>query len=267
MVKAFPEAAYPHPARPQPAHPRPVAMVTGAASGIGQAVALGLAADGWDLALVGRSPDTLAATCARLPDAAGRAIALAADVREPAQIAGAVAAAEQRLGPLDALVNNAGVQRLSPALEVTESDWDDVLDTNLKGAFFCAQAAGRAMVPRRRGVIVNISSAAALVALADRAAYAASKAGLVMLTQVLALEWARHDIRVNAIAPTFVDTELGRQTLSQPGQREQIVGRIPLGRIASLDDVVAAVRFLIDPAAAGFITGQVLAVDGGLSIQ
>jgi NAD(P)-dependent dehydrogenase (short-subunit alcohol dehydrogenase family) len=248
---------------PEPGAARRVAIVTGAGGGIGQAVALGLAADGWDLALVGRSRESLTATRDQLT---GRAVVLAADVRDPEKIAAAVAEAEQRLGPLDALVNNAGVQRLSPALEVTEDDWDDVLNTNLKGAFFCAQAAGRAMVRRGRGVIVNVASAAALIAVADRAAYAASKAGLVMLTRVLALEWAPHNVRVNAIAPTFVDTDLGRQTLAEPGRREQIVGRIPLGRIASLDDVVAAVRFLIDPAASGFITGQVLAIDGGLSI-
>jgi len=239
-------------------------MVTGAGGGIGQAVAVALGADGWDLALVGRSRDALTATRDQLT---GRAVVVAADVRDPVRIADAVAEAQRRLGPLDALVNNAGVQRLSPALEVTENDWDDVLDTNLKGAFFCAQAAGRAMVARGRGVIINVASAAALIAVADRAAYAASKAGLVMLTRVLALEWAPHSVRVNAIAPTFVDTDLGRQTLAQPGRREQIVGRIPLGRIASLDDVVSAVRFLIDPAASGFITGQVLAIDGGLSIQ
>jgi NAD(P)-dependent dehydrogenase (short-subunit alcohol dehydrogenase family) len=122
-------------------------------------------------------------------------------------------------------------------------------------------------VPRGRGAIVNVASAAALVAVADRAAYASSKAGLVMLTKVLALEWGPRGVRVNAIAPTFVDTDLGRLTLAEPGRRDQITSRIPLRRIATLDDVVSAVRFLVDPAASGFITGQVLAVDGGLSIQ
>jgi NAD(P)-dependent dehydrogenase (short-subunit alcohol dehydrogenase family) len=242
-------------------------MVTGAAGGMGQAIATALGADGWDVALVGRSPGPLAATRDRLTGTGTRALALAADVRQPDEIVRAVAQAELRLGALDALVNSAGVQRLSPALDVTESDWDDVLDTNLKGAFFCAQAAGRAMIQRRRGVIVNVASAAAIVAFPDRAAYSASKAGLVMLTRTLALEWAPYQVRVNAIAPTFVDTALGRQTLSRPGMREQILGRIPLGRLAHLDDVVSAVRFLIDPAASGFITGHVLAIDGGLSLQ
>jgi NAD(P)-dependent dehydrogenase (short-subunit alcohol dehydrogenase family) len=242
-------------------------MVTGAAGGIGQAIAVALGADGWELALVGRSPGSLAAIRDRLTGTGTRTVCLTADVRRPDEIARAVADVELRLGALDALVNSAGVQRLSAALEVTESDWDDVLDTNLKGAFFCAQAAGRAMIPRNRGAIVNVASAAAIVAFADRAAYSASKAGLVMLTRALALEWAPYNVRVNAIAPTFVDTPLGRQTLSRPGMREEILGRIPLGRLAHLDDVVSAVRFLIDPAASGFITGHVLAVDGGLSIQ
>jgi len=241
-------------------------MVTGAARGIGQGIATGLATDGWDLALVGRSVESLAQTTVELQATGVRTLAIAADVSRPADVARAVTDAELSLGPLDALVNSAGVQRLSPALEVTEQDWDDIMDANLKGAFFCSQAAGRVMVPRQHGVIVSIASAAALVAFRDRAAYSASKAGLVMLTRTLALEWAPHNVRVNAVAPTFVDTELGRQTLSRPGLREQIVGRIPLGRIAQIDDVVSAVRFLLDPAASGFITGHVLPVDGGLSL-
>jgi NAD(P)-dependent dehydrogenase (short-subunit alcohol dehydrogenase family) len=240
-------------------------MVTGAASGIGQSVAVALATDGWAVALVGRSVDALETTRDLLPPASGSAV-IAADVRRPEDCARAVATACERLGPLDALVNNAGVQRVAAALAVTERDWDDILDTNLKGAFFCAQAAGRTMTARRRGVIVNVASAAALVAVADRAPYAASKAGMIMLTRSLALEWAPYDVRVNAVAPTFVDTPLGRQTLVKPGLREQIIGRIPMGRIARLADVVAAVRFLIDPAASGFITGQVIPIDGGLSI-
>lgn len=241
-------------------------MVTGAARGIGQGIATALAADGWDLALVGRSVESLAQTTAELQATGVDTVAIAADVRRPAEVAQAVTDAERILGPLDALVNSAGVQRLSPALQVTEQDWDDILDTNLKGAFFCSQAAGRVMVPRKHGAIVSVASAAALVAFPDRAAYSASKAGLVMVTRTLALEWAPYNVRVNAVAPTFVDTELGRQTLSRPELREQIVGRIPLGRIAQIDDVVSAVRFLLDPAASGFITGHVLPVDGGLSL-
>lgn len=240
-----------------------VALVTGAARGIGRAVAAGLAADGWDVALLGRSAGALQPVADEIP---GRALAVEADVRHPDELAAAVARVEDELGPIEALVNNAGVQRLSLACDVTEADWDDVLDTNLKGAFFCAQAVGRRMLERRHGAVVNIASAAALIAVAERAAYASSKAGLIMLTKVLALEWAEHGVRVNAVAPTFVETEMGRLTLDQPGVREQIVGRIPMGRLADPGDVVAATKFLLDGDSAGFITGQVVAIDGGLTI-
>ena len=234
-------------------------MVTGAGGGIGQAVAVGLGAEGWDLALVGRSPDSLTATRDRLT---GRAVVLAADVRDPAGIANAVAEAEHRLGPLDALVNNAGVQRLSPALEVTEGDWDDVLDTNLKGAFFCAQAAGRAMVSRGRGVIVNVASAAALIAVADRAAYAASKAGLVMLTRVLALEWAKHNIRVNAIIPGVSFTAQPLENTTPEELLERGRKTIPLGRVGYPDDVAGLAAYLVS-ADAAYMTGQGVAINGG----
>lgn len=245
---------------------RGVALVTGAGGGIGAGLALALASDGWDVAAAGRSSVTLGAIVAEIEKAGTRGLAVLADVRRPGAVADAVLEVERRLGPIDALVNNAGVQRLSPAAEVTETDWDDVLDTNLKGAFFCAQAVGRGMLARGSGTIVNIASAAALIAVADRAAYAASKAGLVMLTKVLALEWASRGVRVNAVAPTFVDTELGRATLGQPGRRQEVIDRIPLGRLAEIADVTAATRFLLDADASAFVTGHVLTVDGGLSL-
>lgn len=245
---------------------RGIALVTGAGSGIGRGVAVALAADGWQVALLGRSADQLAQTLGDAESAGARAIALTADVRDPDTVEVAVREIERQLGPVDALVNNAGVQRLAAAAEVTEADWDDVLDTNLKGAFFCAQIVGRSMIERRGGMIVNVASAAALTAVPHRVAYAASKAALLMVTKSLALEWAPFGVRVNAVAPTFVETPLGRKTLDQPGRREQIVGQIPLGRLASVADVVGATRFLLDPAASGFMTGQVLVVDGGLSL-
>ncbi len=244
-----------------------VAMVTGAGAGIGESVAVALAADGWDLALVGRSAESLESVCGKVSLAGRLAVPVVADIRRPGEIARAVDDVTRTLGPIDVLVNNAGVQRLALALEVTEDDWDDVLDTNLKGAFFCTQAVGRLMVPRRQGVIVNVGSVAGIVAGFERAAYSASKAGLAMVTRTLALEWAAYGIRVNAVAPTFVDTKLGRLTLEVPGKRDDIVERIPLGRIAEMADVVAAVRFLINPAESGFITGQTLTIDGGLSIH
>lgn len=245
---------------------RGVALVTGAGSGIGRGIAVALATDGWQLAVLGRNTESLAETLAEARPDGTSALALTADVRDPDAVAAAVAEIERELGPIDALVNNAGVQRLAAAVDVTESDWDDVLDTNLKGAFFCAQAVGRSMIARGQGAIVNVASAAALAAVADRTAYAASKAGLLMVTKTLALEWAPFNVRVNAIAPTFVETALGRATLDQPGLREEIVDRIPLRRLATVDDVVAATRFLLDPAASGLVTGHVLTVDGGLTL-
>jgi NAD(P)-dependent dehydrogenase (short-subunit alcohol dehydrogenase family) len=244
-----------------------VALVTGAGTGIGRDVALALADDGWRVAILGRRRGVLDMTLAEIRTRGVAAMAVTSDVRDPDAIASAVHDVEEQLGAVQALINNAGVQRLSPAVDVTESDWDAVLDTNLKGAFFCAQAVGRGMVSRGTGTIVNVASAAALIAVEDRAAYAASKAGLVMLTRVLALEWAASGVRVNAIAPTFVETELARQTLDQPGMRNQITARIPMGRLAATADVVGAVRFLLDDAASGFVTGQVVAIDGGLSLR
>lgn len=240
--------------------------MTGAGSGIGFATAIALAEDGWDVALLGRSADALATALQAVENAGARGLAVVCDVCRPAETTAAVARVEAELGPIHALVNNAGVQRLASALTVEEADWDAVLDTNLKGAFFCAQAVGRVMTPRGAGAIVNVASAAAVIAVADRAAYAASKAGLVMITRILALEWAEYGVRVNAVAPTFVDTELGRLTLGLPGRRDEIVARIPMKRLAQPSDVVAAVRFLLDPEASGFITGQLLAIDGGLTL-
>jgi len=180
-------------------------------------------------------------------------------------IASAVAQVEADLGPIDILVNNAGMQRLRPALEVSEEDWDLVLDTNLRGAFFVAQAVGRRMVPRGRGAIVNVASMAAFKTNPERAAYNASKAGLVAVTKSLALEWADRGIRVNGIAPTFVETELAGLWLDRPGVRERTLASIPLHRLPSVEEVAAAVAYLVGPDSSA-ITGVVLPVDGGVGV-
>lgn len=173
----------------------------------------------------------------------------------------AVEQAAGRLGGLDILVNNAGVNIPQPALEVTEEAWDTVLDTNLKGAFFTAQAAATLM-RERGGRIVNVASQNGVVAYPRRAAYCSAKAGMVNLTRLLAIEWAPHRILVNAVAPTFIETELTQVTLADPELRADILSRIPLGHLGVPDDVAAAVVFLASDEAR-MITGHTLLVDGG----
>jgi 3-oxoacyl-[acyl-carrier protein] reductase len=248
---------------------RPVALVTGGSRGLGRAIALDLAAQGHDVAVTARSHADAQAAADVIVRAhpSGRAHAVPLEVTDAASVARAVAVVADALGPITVLVNNAGIQRLGGVLEQTEADWNAVIGTNLTGAFLVAQAVARRMVEQGSGgSIVNIASAAGLIPFAGRPAYAAAKAGLIMLTRSFALELAPHRIRVNAVAPTFVETDLGRQTLDQPGVREQITGRIPLGRVASEADVAAAVRYLVS-ADAGFITGTVLPVDGGIAMR
>ena len=243
------------------------ALVTGAGSGIGQATAHALSAAGARV-VVTELPDRLEraeATVSELERAGGPALAVALDVRDLESISDCVnAAARAGDGRLDILVNNAGVNVRQPAFEVTEEAWDLVLDTNLKGLFFTAQTAGRVMrdqVPPG-GSIVNVSSVVGLVGYYDRAAYCSSKAGVINLSRVLAIEWAPHQIRVNAVCPTFVETPLTQVLLENEAIKSDILGRTPAGRLATPEEVAAAVTFLAGPATA-MITGTALTVDGG----
>ncbi len=241
-----------------------VAMVTGSGSGIGEAIALALAVAGAHV-ITTELPDRLerAARVAHEIALMGRGSkAIPLDVTSVASIGAAVNEAVAAFGHLDIMVNNAGVQVARPALDVSEDDWDRVVDVNLRGVFFCAQAAGRVMVPRGQGRIINISSQNGVIGYFHRAAYCAAKAGVVNLTRVLAIEWAEHNVLVNAVAPTFVRTPMGERTLSDPAVRTDILGRIPLGRIAEPQDIVGAVVYLASPAAA-MVTGHTLLVDGG----
>lgn len=243
-----------------------VVMVTGASRGIGRGIALELARAGAAVAVTARNVADLNDTVREVESVGSRALAIALEVRDVASIRAAADAVEAELGRIDVLVNNAGVQRLRLALDVSEEDWGYVLDTNLRGLFFCCQEVGRRMVGRKRGKIINVSSAAGLIASPERVAYASSKAAVLMLTRVLALEWAVYGVAVNAVAPTFVETELAAQTLDRPGAREAILSRIPLRRLASVEDVAAAVRYLASPAA-DFLTGTTISVDGGLVMR
>lgn len=241
-----------------------VAMVTGSGSGIGAATALALADAGADVVtteLPGRIER--AARVSREIEAMGRrSVSVALDVTDVPSIGRAVERAVAELGRLDIMVNNAGIQIARSALDVSEDDWDRVVDVNLRGVFFCAQAAGRVMVRQQGGRIVNIASQNGVIGFFNRVAYCSAKAGVVNMTRALAVEWARHNILVNAVAPTFVRTPMGERALSDPVVRDDILARIPLGRIAEPEEVTGAVVYLASPAAA-MVTGHTLLVDGG----
>jgi NAD(P)-dependent dehydrogenase (short-subunit alcohol dehydrogenase family) len=234
-----------------------VALVTGASRGIGHDLALALAHAGAQVVAGARS----------IPELEGEGIhPVELDVRERRSVDAAVASAIERFGKLDVLVNNAGLGTNHDALDATEEEWDELMAVNLKGAFLASQAAGRHMVERGYGRIVNMSSQAAAVGLRRHAAYSASKAGLEGLTRVLALEWAPHGVTVNAVAPTFIRTPGTAERLDDPAFLEQVVARIPAGRVGTTTEVAAAVIFLASPAAS-LITGAVLPVDGGWTAQ
>jgi 2-dehydro-3-deoxy-D-gluconate 5-dehydrogenase len=242
-----------------------VAVVTGAGSGLGRAIAEALHQVGAQV-VVTELPDLLdrAHTAAgEIGREAGREpYVLPLDVTNVSSIQEMVDATLARFGQIDVLVNNAGVQVRRRALDVSEEDWDRVLDVNLRGAFFVAQRVGRHMVARRRGKIVNVASQNGVVAMEERAAYCSSKAGLVNLTRVLAYEWAEYGINVNAVGPTFVQTPLTASMWEDPERAASVLRRIPLGRLANPEDVVGAVIYLASPAS-DMVTGHTLLVDGG----
>ncbi|HET8569127.1 MAG TPA: glucose 1-dehydrogenase [Candidatus Limnocylindria bacterium] len=241
-----------------------VAVVTGAGGGLGKAIALALAAHGADVAvteLPGKM-DAGRATAGEIGALGRRSHAFPLDVRDLAAVRGMAAETARALGRLDIAVNNAGLNIQRFALDVSEEDWDTVVDTNLKGLFFCAQAEGRHMVEHGGGRIVNIASQMGLVGYYRRAAYCSSKAGVVNLTRVLALEWAKHKVTVNAIAPTFVLTPLTAPMFEDQEFSRDVMSRIPLGTLAEPADVANACVYLASDAAK-MITGQTIAVDGG----
>ena len=235
-----------------------VALVTGGSRGIGRAIASRLYGAGARVAIVGRDKARAEAAAGELGD---RAIAVAADVADATQVGIAVAETEKALGPIDILVNNAGLTRDGLLVRMSDADWDLVLDANLKGAFNTMKAVTRGMMKRRDGRVINITSVVGITGNAGQANYAASKAGLIGLTQSVARELASRNIRVNAVAPGFVDTDMTRELSEE--QKKKLLEQIPLARLGTADDVAHAVLFLASDQAS-YITGQVLVVDGGM---
>ncbi|MSO77559.1 MAG: glucose 1-dehydrogenase [Alphaproteobacteria bacterium] len=237
-----------------------VALVTGASRGLGRHFAMTLARAGADLAVAGRSQPDLDVVAADVRALGRRAVAVTMDVTRPATIAPALEAAAEVLGPVRLLINNSGIAITKPMLEADEADWRQVIDTNLSGAWFVAQAAARRM-REGGGTIVNIASLLAFRTIAQLPGYMAAKAGLVHLTKGMAMELARHGIRVNALAPGYIETDMNRAALqSEPGRA--MMRRIPQRRFGQLGDLDGPLLFLASDASR-YVTGETILVDGG----
>lgn len=239
-----------------------VALITGASSGLGVHFAHCLGAAGASIVLAARRADRLASLQAELTHKGVTARAVDLDVQSGKSIAAALDAA----GPLDVVINNAGISIVKPALDMPEDDWDAVVDTNLRGAWLVAQGAARRWVADKRpGSIVNIASILGLRTIGQVAPYNASKAGLIHLTRALAMEWARHDIRVNAICPGYIETEMNGPFWKTPGG-QRLIDRIPQRRIGRPEHLDGALLLLASEAGA-FMTGSVITVDGGHTVS
>jgi 3-oxoacyl-[acyl-carrier protein] reductase len=241
-----------------------IALITGASRGIGRACALELASAGAAVAVNYRSDaEGAAAVVQEIEAAGGRALALAADVADAEQAHGLVARCEDELGEIDALVCNAGITRDNLIARISAQDYEDVIATNLGGAFYTCQAAARRMLRRRRGAIVTMSSIVGVHVNAGQTNFSASKAGLIGLTKSLAREIGSRGVRVNCIAPGYIATDL--TGVLPESAREALLSSTPLGRLGEPEDIARCVRFLVSDAAS-FVTGAVLAVDGGLGM-
>ncbi len=242
-----------------------VAIVTGTGRGMGRAFSIALAHAGADVVtteLPGREGDA-EETAAEVRAAGRRALVVSLDVTQLPSIRAMVEQVVGEWGRIDVLVNNAGINIRQFAVDVTEDAWERIVSVNQKGVFFCSQAVGQHMIERGQGgKIVNVASQMGLVGDQQRAVYCATKAAVVNLTRVLALEWAPHSINVNAVAPTYVRTPLVEELVQDKDVHESILRRIPLGRMAETEDIAGAVVFLASPAS-DFVTGHTLVVDGG----
>jgi NAD(P)-dependent dehydrogenase (short-subunit alcohol dehydrogenase family) len=239
-----------------------VALVTGASKGIGYDLARAIAHAGAKIVVGARDVEALTELCQRIESEGGQARAVALDMPHLDQIRDAVEQTVQFFGRIDILVNNAGMGENHDAVDVTEEDWDAMMDVNLKGLFFMSQAAGKHMIAQNYGRIINMSSQAGQVGILRHAVYCTTKGGVNQLTRVLALEWAKHNVTVNAVAPTFIRTPGTAERLDTPAFAADVLSRLPIGRVGDTMDVAGAVIYLASDAA-DLVTGTVLLVDGG----
>lgn len=237
-------------------------LVVGGAGGLGSAMARGLAAAGAAVGVADLDAKRAGDVAETIRVSGGQASAVAVDVTDPASIAQMVDDVTVTLGPIEGLVNAAGITRRASAAKFSRQDWERILAVNLTGTFLCCQAVGARMIARRRGKIVNIASIAGQIGLPGTVAYSASKGGVIMVTRALAVEWAPFNVQVNAIAPSWFETAMGSLIDLEPEYRDRAMRRVPAGRMGQPDELVGAALFLLSDASA-MVTGHVLAVDGG----
>jgi NAD(P)-dependent dehydrogenase (short-subunit alcohol dehydrogenase family) len=238
-------------------------LVTGGGGGLGSVMAKGLAVAGAAVAITDVDADRIAAVARDVEAAGGRVLAERLDVTDADAVERVMDAVTVRLGPIDGLVNLAGITRRGAAADFARAEWDHVLAVNLTGTFLCCQAAGRRMLARGRGSIVNVASIAGHIGLPGTIAYIAAKGGVVMLTRGLAVEWASRGVRVNALSPSWFATDMGNLIDREPEYRDRVLRRIPLGRLGQPEELIGAAVFLLSDAAS-MVTGHILAVDGGV---
>lgn len=241
-----------------------VALITGGGRGLGERIALAFADEGVNIAILSEIKPELETVAKKIRAKGQKALVLEADVREPALIKGAVEKTLKTFGKIDILVNCAGIPMVADSTELSVDDFDRCLDINLRGTFLCCQAAGREMIKKKAGKIINIASLHAFAAYPKRAAYVASKGGVVALTRVLGIEWAPYGINVNAVAPGQMYTKMQEELVKRGVLNlEKIISRTPIGRLVRPEDVLGAVIFLASPES-DLIVGQTIIIDGGL---
>lgn len=241
-------------------------VITGASKGIGYGLAKIIANEGAQVAVAARDLDALKLLAGEIEQDGGICKPFQLDLRDVASITSCFDKIIGEFGEIDVLVNNAGMGNPIPAEKITEDDWDWMMDLNLKGTFFCCQAAARGMLKRGKGRIVNMSSQASVVAIPNESIYCASKGAVNMLTKTLAIEWSPRGITVNAVGPTFVRTPGTAERLDNPEFLAGVLANIPRGRVATIEDVASAVLYLASDAA-DMVTGTLLLVDGGWTAQ